>query len=204
VKTARDCAAAGIPWRAGRRAIALRPAAAHLTIRRVLLCVLGVRFTDSPPSVPGTAPRRRQLTTPAAVSAPNPPRSPRADPRQIDKVMPAAATPNQGRHAGASIGVRGQRTRESQRLGHRRLTACNRAPHTAVTWSCAARPAPDTAAPCAATPRPSRPSASTASSKEPRPPARAAVHRVARRHARRRNTGQSHCALADSSTARPA
>ena len=60
---ARDCAAAGISWKASSRIVALRPAAAHLTIQRVLLCVLGVRFNGCPPIVSGTAPRQRQLTT---------------------------------------------------------------------------------------------------------------------------------------------
>ena len=84
--TAGDCATAGMAWRASRRAIALRPAAARPTIRRMLLCVLDVRFTGSPPRVPGTAPRRRQLTTPAAVSAPNPPCSPGAYPQQTQSM----------------------------------------------------------------------------------------------------------------------
>jgi hypothetical protein len=65
----RDCAAAGITWKASRRIVALRPAAAHLAIQRALLCVLGVRFTGSPPIVSGTALRQRKLTTLAVVSA---------------------------------------------------------------------------------------------------------------------------------------
>jgi hypothetical protein len=66
---ARDCAAAGITWKASSRAVALRPAAAQLPIRRALLCVLGMRFTGFPPIVSGTAPRLRQLITLAVVSA---------------------------------------------------------------------------------------------------------------------------------------
>ena len=65
----RDCAAAGISWKASRRIVALRPAAAPLAIQRAPLCVLGVRFTGSPPIVSGTAPRQRKLTTLAVVSA---------------------------------------------------------------------------------------------------------------------------------------
>ena len=75
--TARDCATAGISWTASRRAIALRPAAAHLTIQRMLPCVLGVRFTGSPPRV-------------------LPPRSPRADLQQNTK-RTTATTPSHGR-----------------------------------------------------------------------------------------------------------
>ena len=64
----RDCAAAGTSWKASSTAIAPRLAAAHLTIQRLLLCVLGVRFTGSPPIVSEIAPRLRLITL-AVVSA---------------------------------------------------------------------------------------------------------------------------------------
>jgi hypothetical protein len=101
---ARDCAAAGISWKASRRIIALRLAAAHLTIQRSPLCVVGVRFIDfSPESVWNSA-----TTAPAHQPRGREPRirrvHPRADSRQTHNYG-AATTPDHARHADARIGI---------------------------------------------------------------------------------------------------